>query len=213
MTRLVAPLLIVLAALIGLSFHTVVNCGDADEPDICSAVIGFSPLRGSVVAFAYEGRARVAMRKGNYGRAIADFDQAIALNPNRASAFRGRGDAYRQTGEFDSAIADYDQAIALNPRLAAPYLDRGVALAAKGDLDRAILSFNTALRLAPADPGAHANRGLSLLAQGRGQEAKSDFEAVLALPGKQDGWARRVARTKLNELASAGATQTVAPTQ
>ena len=53
------PLLIVLGVAVGLSTHTVVNCGDEDEPDICSAVIGFSPFRGSLIAFAYEGRARV----------------------------------------------------------------------------------------------------------------------------------------------------------
>ena len=55
-------MLIVLAVLMGLSTHMVVNCGDEDDPDICAAVIGFSPLRGSLIAFAYEGRGRIALR-------------------------------------------------------------------------------------------------------------------------------------------------------
>ena len=133
-------MLIVLGVVIGLSTHTVVNCGDEDEPDVCSAVIGFSPLRGSLIAFAYEGRGRIALRHGDNGRAIADFNEAIELNPNRASLYRDRAQAYRQNGDLGLAIADYDEAIALDPKPAAPYRERGLALSAKGDLDRAILS-------------------------------------------------------------------------
>src|SRR3569832_1459639 len=94
MTRTAVPLLIVMGVLVGLSTHMVVNCGDEDEPDVCSAVIGFSPLRGSLIAFAYEGRGRIALRHGANVRAITDFNEAIHLNPNRASLYRDRAQAY-----------------------------------------------------------------------------------------------------------------------
>ena len=212
MTRLTAPLLIVSGILVGLSLHTVVNCGDANEPDVCSAVIGFSPFRGSLIAFAYEGRGRIALRHGDANRAIADFDQAIHLDPNRAATFRDRGQAHRQNGELELAIADYDQAIALDPKLAASYSERGLALAARGDLDRAILSYNTAIRLAPNDADARVNRGLALLA-GRRAEARADFEAVLALPERPDGAAHQLARAKLTELGEPRPTNISAPLQ
>lgn len=213
MTRFVVPLLIVSTVLAGLSLslHTVVNCGDADEPDVCSAVIGFSPLRGSLIAFAYEGRGRIAMRHGNYQGAIADFDQAIRLDPNRASLFRDRGLAHKETAELDLAIADYDEAIALAPGLAAPYYERALALVAKGDLDLAVLSFNTAVRLVPNDADARLNRGLALLAQGRPEEARADFEAVLTLPAKQDDKAHQLSRAKLDALAGTTPTPVSAP--
>lgn len=211
MTRLAAPLLIILGILVGLSLHTVVNCGDADDPDVCSAVIGFSPLRGSLIAFAYEGRGRIAMRHGDARTAIADYDQAIRLNPNRAALFRDRGFARQRNGELDAAIADYDQAIALDPKLASPYANRGLALAAKGDLDRAILSYNTAVRLAPSDAEQRVNRGVALAMQGRSGEARADFEAALALPDGKDGWAHNTARTRLADLANAQSTQGAAP--
>ena len=194
MTSLAGPVLILSGVLVGLSLHTVVNCGDASEPDVCTAVNGFSPFRGAPIAFAYEGRGRIALRHGDYRAAIADFDEVIRLNPNHASVFRDRGIAHQQNGELDFAIADYDQAIALDPKAARLYSSRAIALAAKGDLDRAILSYSTAIRLAPSDPDARANRGLSFLAQGRSEEARADFEAVLALPGDQGDWAHRVAR-------------------
>jgi tetratricopeptide (TPR) repeat protein len=202
MTKTAVPLLIVLGVLVGLSTHTVVNCGDEDEPDICSAVIGFSPLRGSLIAFAYEGRGRIALRHGDLRRAIADFDEAIHLNPNRASLYRDRALARQQNGDLALAIEDYDEAIAHDPRLAAPYHQRGLALAATGDLDRAILSYNTAVRLDPSDPQARLDRGLTFLARGQADDARADFEAALALPAGKDAGTREAARAKLAELTS-----------
>jgi tetratricopeptide (TPR) repeat protein len=211
MTRAAVPLLIVLGVLIGLSTHTVVNCGDEDEPDICAAVIGFSPLRGSLIAFAYEGRGRIALRHGDWRRAIADFDEAIILNPNRASLYRDRALARRQNGDLALAIEDYDEAIAHDPRLAAPYYQRGLALAASGDLDRAILSYNTAVRLDPSDAQARLDRGLAFLARGQADDARADFEAALALPAGKDARTREAARAKLAELTSVEPTQVAAP--
>ena len=204
-------MLIVLGVLIGLSTHMVVNCGDEDEPDICAAVIGFSPLRGSLIAFAYEGRGRIALRHGDWRRAIADFDEAIHLNPNRASLYRDRAEARRQNGDLELAIADYDEAIAHDPKLAAPYHQRGLALAATGDLDRAILSYNTAVRLAPSDARARLDRGLAFLARGQAAEARAVFEAALALPAGKDARTREAVRAKLAELASAEPTRVSAP--
>mgnify|MGYP002776812250 FL=1 len=206
-------MLIVLGVAIGLSTHTVVNCGDEDEPDICSAVIGFSPLRGSLIAFAYEGRGRIALRHGDSGRAIADFNEAIHLNPNRATLYRDRAQAYRQNGEPGLAIADYDEAIALDPKPAAPYRERGRALIAKGDLDRAILSYSTAVRLDPSDAQARLDRGLAFLARGQAIEARADFEAALALPAGKDSRTQDAARAKLAELTQAGPTGVSAPRQ
>ncbi|MBR0975368.1 MULTISPECIES: tetratricopeptide repeat protein [Bradyrhizobium] len=211
MTRAAVPLLIVLSVLIGLSTHMVVNCGDEDDPDICSAVIGFSPLRGSLIAFAYEGRGRIALRHGDWRRAIADFDEAIHLNPNRASLYRDRARARRQNGDLELAIEDYDEAIAHNPKLAAPYHERGLALAGSGDLDRAILSYNTAIRLDPSDAQARLDRGLAFLARGQAEDARADFEAALALPAGKDARTRDAARARLAELASAEPAQISAP--
>ena len=196
-------MLILLGVAIGLSMHMVVNCGDEDEPDICSAVIGFSPLRGSLIAFAYEGRGRIALRHGDNGRAIVDFNEAIHLNPNRASLYRDRAQAYRQNGDLGLAITDYDEAIALDPKPAAPYRERGRALIAKGDLDRAILSYSTAVRLDPRDAQARVDRGLAFLARGQADDARADFEAALTLPPGKDSRTREAARAKLAELASA----------
>lgn len=204
-------MLIVLGVLLGLSTHTAVHCGDEDDPDICAAVIAFSPLRGSLIAFAYEGRGRIALRHGDWPRAIADFSEAIHLNPNRASLYRDRALAHRRNGEPELAVADYDAAIAHDPRPAAPYHQRGLALVDTGDLDRAILSLSTAIRLDPADAQARLDRGLAYLARGQVDDARADFEAALALPAVKDLRTRETAQARLAELASAEPGPVVVP--
>ena len=51
--------------------------------------------------------------KGNCDKAIADYTEAIRIDPARADAFCGRGMAYAREADFDKAIADYTEAIRL----------------------------------------------------------------------------------------------------
>src|SRR6516164_7166318 len=44
-------------------------------------------------------------KAGNYDRAIADYNEAIRLDPKSALAFIGRGDAYTNKGDHDRALA------------------------------------------------------------------------------------------------------------
>ena len=48
-----------------------------------------------------------AAQAGDHDKAIADFSEAIRLDPKRADAYYGRGTAYGHKGEYDKAIADY----------------------------------------------------------------------------------------------------------
>src|SRR5919106_636384 len=50
------------------------------------------------------------------GRFIADYDQALRLDPTLTAAVTGRGNAWRRSGNFDRAIADFDQVIRVNPK-------------------------------------------------------------------------------------------------
>ena len=55
---------------------------------------------------------------GELGRpeeAIKDYDKAIELEPDDASAYNNRGNAKGDLGHYEGAIKDYDQAIKLDP--------------------------------------------------------------------------------------------------
>jgi len=47
---------------------------------------------------------------GRFAEAVADFTQAIELDPQRANACRLRGIAYKNVGETARAEADYEKA-------------------------------------------------------------------------------------------------------
>src|SRR3954451_17544471 len=78
-------------------------------------------------AIAYSNRSGAYRLKGEHDRAIADYDEAIRLNPDQAFTYANRGAAYRLKGEYDRAIADLSEAIRLKPDHASAYANRGEA--------------------------------------------------------------------------------------
>ena len=113
--------------------------------------------------------------KGDYDRAITDYDQAIRLQPDLAGAYYNRGLTYADKGDYDRAIADYDQAIRLRPDLAEAYYNRGNAYADKGDTDRAIADYDQAIQLRPDYATAYYNRGVAYYYKGDYDRAIADY--------------------------------------
>ena len=93
------------------------------------------------------GRGHTLMVKGLNDEAIADFDEAIRINPRSASAYNHRGLAYRKKDDAGRAIADYTAAISLNPVYALAYSNRGHVHEALGHREDAIRDFSRALLL------------------------------------------------------------------
>jgi tetratricopeptide (TPR) repeat protein len=107
----------------------------------CSEVI-----RGDAQAvWAYGNRALVYDDKKDYARALADFTQAIELNPKQADIYIARGMTYGHMGDYNRAIADYTRGIEINPRDAGFYVLRGMAYRSSGEHDRANADFRVAL--------------------------------------------------------------------
>ena len=73
---------------------------------------------------AYLNRGNAWYAKKEYDKAIADYDEAIRLDPKHAMAYNSRGNAWHAKKEYDKAIADYDEAIRLDPKHAVAYNGR-----------------------------------------------------------------------------------------
>ncbi|HVV28712.1 MAG TPA: tetratricopeptide repeat protein [Rhizomicrobium sp.] len=87
---------------------------------------------------------------GNSEAAIADFDAAIARQPDLAAGYMNRGAVFLRTGRYDQARADYDRAISLGTADAhVAYFNRGEAQEAMGNLLAAYHDYRRAQQLAP----------------------------------------------------------------
>ncbi len=92
----------------------------------------------------YNKRGLAYEKRGELKQAIADFGDAVRLNPKNARALNNRGNAYRKAGSFDLAVSDLNAAVALEPGNAAIYFNLGLAEDAAGDRAAALESIRKA---------------------------------------------------------------------
>ena len=112
------------------------------------------------------------VNKGDFDRAIVNYNQVMQRNPDDAKAHAKQGLAYYNKGEYDRAIEYYNKAIQLKPDLAEAYNNRGVAYRNKGDFDRAIKDYNKVIQLKPDLAEAYNNRGAAY-------RNKDDFDRAI----------------------------------
>jgi len=106
----------------------------------------------------YYNRGIDRFERGDFDKAIADYNKAIEINPRFAMAYYNLGIAYRRKGHYDQAISDFTKAIEINPKLAMAHYNRGFAYAqGKGQYDQAISDYNKALEIDPRYAGAYNN--------------------------------------------------------
>ncbi|MCG9891774.1 MAG: tetratricopeptide repeat protein [Thermosynechococcaceae cyanobacterium MS004] len=107
-------------------------------------ILRFTPLFFDAQSYN-RGNTRRAL--GDKQGAIADYDQAIRLNPKDAEAYNNRGVTRRALGDNQGAIADYEEAIRLAPKDAAAYVNRGNIRSQLEDKQGAIIDLQTAASL------------------------------------------------------------------
>jgi tetratricopeptide (TPR) repeat protein len=105
-----------------------------------------------LAALTYRG----CMVKNDLDRAVADYSQAIAIDPTESDYLNSRAAIYEHKNDMQRAMADYDQAIKLNPRSAYAYNNRGASFQRKGDFARASADYGEVTKLQPKNIDAWA---------------------------------------------------------
>ncbi|NET57562.1 MAG: tetratricopeptide repeat protein, partial [Symploca sp. SIO2E6] len=129
------------------------------------------------VLYFYRGGAYYS--KEELDKAIADYNQALKINPKDVEVYINRGNAYYQKGELDKAIADYNLALKINPEFAKAYYNRGIAYYQKGELDKAIADYTQAIKFHPKDAEAYYNRGIAYYQKGELDKAIADYTQAI----------------------------------
>ena len=123
----------------------------------CTQLIQGGRLPKTYLPLVYFNRAHIYSKNNLYDKAIADYNQAIELDPKYAYAYGDRALAYKRQGQLDLAIADFTRAIALDPQDSISYNNRGAAYEVQGQRDKTIADYRTALKLDPTSTLATTN--------------------------------------------------------
>ena len=138
-------------------------------------------LAPTIAAVSYNNRGSAKHDLGQSLAALADYDRAIELNPNYATAYNNRGNAKERLGQHDAAFADYDRAIELDPTFAIAYSNRGEMKHNLGRHEAALTDLDRAIELDPTLADAYNNRGNTKEILGRISEARADYQQALVL--------------------------------
>jgi tetratricopeptide (TPR) repeat protein len=142
--------------------------------------------------------AAMLQAKGKTDEAIAEYEAALRIRPQDATANNALGGAFIEAGHLQSAIKYLRVATESAPEYFDAHYNLGHALAAIDHFQGAAEEFATAVRLRPDDADAHANFGSALAELGKIPEAKAQFERALEINPNHS-----LARENLDQLRSA----------
>ena len=152
---------------------------------------------------AYNNRGRAYRDKGDNDRAIADYTEAIRINPKyairvqqprqRLPRQRRHGPCHRRLHRGDTARSQACE------RVQRP---RQQPTATKATRTVRIADYNEAIQLDPKNAHAYVNRGLAYEKLADFARARSDFNTALGLPQKGTTWPQDKARERLAALPS-----------
>lgn len=155
--------------------------GHSDVADTVEFIASTGAQKNATV-LNHEGLAK--QNKGDWAGAMADYNEAIRLDPNYSAAYDNRGNVKGEKGDLNGAMADINQAIRLNPKNAIAYFNRARVKEKKGDLDGAIADYSQAISLNPKYAAAYRDRGNIKRKKGDINGANADFSQAVKLGAK-----------------------------
>ncbi len=124
-----------------------------------------------ICAPAFGDRGYAWFLKKEYDKSLADFDEAIRLDPENVRFFRGRAAVRSVLKDYDNAIADYDTALCFDPKNVDTLLRRGELRFYQRNFDKAAADYDEAIRLDPNFAPAYTWRGLVRVVQQQNDQA------------------------------------------
>lgn len=121
----------------------------ADDFDRCALALAGAPTREERVA-TYVNRGLLHLRRGGLDEALADFDQALTIDPRQPEALLNKGAVAVRREDMSSAIQWFSGALehrTRRPHLA--YYGRAIAHEGLGNVRQAYADYRRASQAAP----------------------------------------------------------------
>jgi adenylate cyclase len=123
--------------------------------------------------------------KGDYDKATAEGERAVALDPGGTIELVNYATSLRIAGRSEEAIPLFQKAIRLNPfGPSFLYRDFGTALQRRGRFEEAVSAYKKAIQLAPDDISSHMHLAATYSMMGREKEARAEAAEVLRINPK-----------------------------
>jgi tetratricopeptide (TPR) repeat protein len=157
----------------------------------CTRAIALGRASGPMLAQIYNSRAINRHDLNALDDAVADYRQAIEIDPSFTAGYTGLALAYQRKGELGQAKDWYRKALSVSENYNDGRWAHAMArtqlagiLLVEGDLDGAIENYDEALRVEPTAGDAfetYMNRGLAWSVKGDLDRAIADHEAAIRL--------------------------------
>ncbi|OCQ89762.1 prenyltransferase [Nostoc sp. MBR 210] len=115
----------------------------------------------------------------DYKEAIASYDKALEIKPDKHEAWNNRGIALRNLGRNEEAVASFDKALEIQPDDAIAWYSRGIALKNLGRYEEALTSIDKSFEFKSDDYYSWKWRGIVLSALDKYEEALTSLDKAL----------------------------------
>ena len=164
-------------------------------PAVEAGAAGTNPRESQVHA----ARAQTLAQAGKTAEALAEFNEALDLDPHNAKAFYQRGLLYQADKQHELAVADFTSANGLTPQQADPLLGRATSYLTLGKAKEATVDLDEAVQAWPQNGQLWVARGAAYEKLGDRDKAADSYSRALLLRPKDE-----VARTGLARMGRSG---------
>ena len=176
--RAAVPVLLAAIALGGCSFDLGSFSSGSDKQEAAKP----APAGAAVSqAQGYATHAQMLAKSGKTEEALAEFNQAIELDPNNAQALYGRGLLYQGEKQDEQAIEDFTAASGLKPQQAEPLLGRAVSYIALDKFKEAAADLDEAVQADPQNAQIWSARGQAYERLGNKAKAAESYGRAIDL--------------------------------
>ncbi len=133
-------------------------------------------------------------RSGQMPKAVADYSEAIRLDPATPLYRSNRAEAHFQLGQWKATIDDAGKAIEMAPRNPVHWNLRGNGWFRSGEMAKAIDDYSEAIRLNPGDPVVWDNRGAARAGLRQWDSAIADHSKAIEIQPRNASFRARRAQ-------------------